>query len=295
MKQEPKEIRIIPSIIKRAKRLYPLYILIVVAMALLSVAFTQAHRLPDDFFSYFLFAQNYYWLFNPEGSQVFGCGHFWYLTLDVYLVLIWLILFRLVNRRYITHTLIALIIIAVAFRAYLSQVNPLMAYTVPFGEMDSFALGGLLAVMMKNGKRSKSIPLTTLVVGIIGFAACVVMAAKMNGVNLWEGLVLFKTSAGYAHNPYTIQVLLAIPLICFALVWYCVKPREHHGVLSTPKVVALGAMTYELYLVHYPILTVLKSLLFNKVLVIIVGLVLTFIVTVVWNKLYARVTHQLAK
>lgn len=289
---EPQEVKIIPSIIKRAKRLYPLYILIVIAMTV--VGFVGLKQWPDDFFSYFIFAQNYYWLYNPEGSQVFTCGHFWYLTLDVYLVLIWLIIFRVTNRKYITPVLVTLIVIAICYRAYFSHVNHMMAYTTPFGVMDSFALGGLLAVMMKRGNSSKVLPVIALVIGVIGFFACVIKVAMINDVSLWDGLVLFKTSTGYAMNPFTIQVLLFIPFVCFALVWFSLVPRKHFGVFSNPKIVAFGAMTYEFYLVHYPILTVLKSILPNKISVIFVGLVMTFVGTTIWNKLYARLTHQLA-
>ena len=292
LKQTPQEVKIIPSILNRAKRLYPLYILIVIVMAV--VGYVGLKQWPDDFFSYFLFAQNYYWLINPEGSQVFACGHLWYLTLDVYLVLIWLIVFRVTNRKYITPVLIALIVIAICYRAYFSQVNRMMAYTVPLGAMDSFALGGLLAMMMRNGKRSKLPPIIALLIGTIGFLACVVQVATTNDVNLLEGLVLFKTSAGYATNPFTIQVLLFIPLVCFALVWFCLIPRKHFGVLSNPKIVALGTMTYEFYLLHFPILVVLKSIVHNKVVVIIAGLILTYISTVLWNKLYARIQEKRA-
>lgn len=284
LKQNPADICIIPSIIKRANRLYPPYITIVIALGVWSVIFSHSHKLPDDFFSYFIFAQNYYWLYNPEGSQVFACGHLWYLTLDFYLVLLWLILFKIVRRRYITMMLIALIVLAVVFRAYFSQVNHMMAYTVPFGAIDSFALGGLLAVFMRNDFKSKMLPVSIGILGLIAFAACVIYVAGLNDAILLQGWV--KTSSDYAYDPLSIQLLLAIPMICFALVWFCLVPRRHYGIFSNPRIVAIGAMTYELYLIHYPILVVLKLIISNRVIVIIVGLILTYIAALVWNKLY---------
>lgn len=290
--QNPTDIRIIPSVIRRAKRLYPLYILIVVVMAMAGTILQK--RLPDDFFSYFIFAQNYYWLYDPDGSRVFACGHFWYLTLDVYLVLIWLILFKYVNRQYIVQMLLALIVLAIVYRAYFSQVNPLLAYMVPFGAIDSFALGGLLAVTAARNNASKRIPIAVFTLGGVGLVACIVYVTVLNGVSLWEGLVLFKSSAGYAHDPYAIQVLLTIPLMCYGLVWFCIIPRNHY-VLSNPKIVEIGGMTYELYLVHYPLLTILTMLSENKIIVSSLGLVLTFGATIIWNKFKASIVQKKQK
>jgi len=38
-------------------------------MGVMRVVFSKYHQLPDVFLSYFVFAQNYYWLYNPEGSK----------------------------------------------------------------------------------------------------------------------------------------------------------------------------------------------------------------------------------
>ncbi len=267
---------------KRAARLYPAYLAVLITMSALYVL--GRHQLPADFFSYFLFAQNFHWEFIPKTTEVPGCGHFWYLTLDFYLVLIWLLVFKFVPRRKLKFTFVALLVFSVIYRSlcayYTDSIT--LSYTMPWGMMDAFVAGGLLAIMTAEESKTK-LPWIALILGLIGFGLCVYATSERFDINLLDALVQYRKASGYADNPFTVQIHLVMVLLSIFVVWLCVCKRRHYGILSNGHLAKLGGVTYELYVFHLPIIWLLNSLTNNHVIIIFLGLITTIATTLVWK------------
>ena len=277
------EVHIKQALWKRALRLYPSYLIVVLAMT--AMYFVGKRQLPGDFFSYFLFAQNFQIEFVPDTVQVPGAGHFWYLTLDFYLVMIWLFVFKYIPRQYVQLSFFFLLIFAVVYRsvsAYYAQ-SITLSYIMPWGMMDAFAAGGLLAFMNVENQKLKA-PWIALALGIIIFAFCVYTTAERFDVNVLDALVNYCSARGYADSPITIQIHLAMASLAFFTVWVCVCKRKHYGVLSNGLLAKLGGASYELYVFHYPIIKGVKMATSNHILIITIGLIATFAVTVIWKR-----------
>ena len=283
LRQPQSEVQVKAALRKRALRLYPSYLTVVLAMTALYIA--AKHQLPGDFFSYFLFAQNFQLEFVADTIQVPGAAHFWYLTLDFYLVMIWLIVFKLVPRKYLKLSFIALLIFSVVYRsvcAYYAQ-SITLSYIMPWGMMDAFAAGGLLAFISVEDKKDIT-PWIALAFGIIGIVICVYTTAERFDVNVLYALMNYRVATGYADSPITIQIHLAMVLLAFFVVWVCVCNRRRYGVLSNARFAKWGGVSYELYVFHYPILLMLKQATSNHILIIAIGLIATFAVTAIWKR-----------
>ena len=217
--------------------------------------------------------------------QVPGAGHFWYLTLDFYLVMIWLLVFKILPRKFLKHSFVALLLFSVVYRSacvdYAQSIT--LSYIMPWGMMDAFAAGGLLAIINVEDKKTKT-PWIALALGIIGFVFCVHTTADRFDINIIDAMEFYRTASGYADNPITIQIHLAMALLAFFAVWICICKRKRFGVLSNGQMAKWGGVSYELYVFHYPIIWVLKRATSNHILIIMIGLIATIAATVIWKR-----------
>ena len=282
--QKPQtDVHVRDSLKKRAIRLYPSYLTVIIVMT--ALFFVSKRQLPGDFFSYFLFAQNFQKEFVPETTQVPGTGHFWYLTLDFYLVMIWLIVLRFIPRRYLKLTFILLLIFSVGYRSVCTIITNsiTMSYILPWGMMDAFAAGGLLALIsLEEGK--PKLPWLTFIMGMIFFSVCIFATSERFDVNAISALIHYRTASGYADSPLTVQIHLALTLLSFFVVWLCVSGRKHFNILSNRKLVKLGGASYELFVFHFPILWLLNIVTNDKLVIVGIGLFLTIVVTMIWKR-----------
>lgn len=276
------EVFVVKALKKRAIRLLPPYLAVIMAMTALFIVMYR--QLPGDFFSYFLFAQTFQWEFVPETTQVPGVGHFWYLTLDFYLVMIWLFILRFLPRRFIKSAFLLLLCFAVVYRSactiYTNSIT--MSYTLPWGMIDAFAAGGLLAYISKTKKTV--LPWTVLILGVIGFIACIYITSVRFDVDIINALVYYSTAQGYADSPITVQIHLVMVLLSFFVVWLCVIERKHYNLLSNPRISKWGKHSYELYVFHYPIIWLLQIITNNNFIIIFVGIIATFTITIIWKR-----------
>ena len=217
---------------KRATRLYPIYLAVVFAMT--AAYIVRKHHLPGDFFSYFLFAQNFQWLFVPEDTSVPMSGHFWYLTLDFYLVLIWLFTFKYIPRRHIKTAVWILFLTGIAYRTICAYaVNSIgVSYTIPIGMMDLFAVGSLLGLYPWNKSR-KTVPCVALLAGLMLLVVCIYATSLRYGVNLYEAYTCYSRPGNYANHPLTINIYLAMALLAYFCLWFCTVERKRYGLLSS--------------------------------------------------------------
>lgn len=150
--------------------------------------------------------------------------------------------------------------------------------------MDSWALGGLVALNMKEKGENSKLMWTEIIVGLLGIVLLTLYNASLHKCGFGESYQLYSTAKGYMHNPLTGNTYFFVALLSAGLLRYCTDTKIKHPILSAAPLVSLGGMTYELYCFHYPIRNVAMHFVHNDVLMVIVALVLTYMTTVFWNK-----------
>lgn len=295
--QDSAQIKVGQAFTRRIKRLYPVYLTIVLFFTLAYLLYSGV--LKTDVFWYIFSAQNFRCLFeNASWSLDCFLGHFWYISLDVWLFLIWLLILRFVPKKHLKTAFAISLLVGILWRTLfiiLVPENISIAYMIPIGMMDSWALGGLVAMNVEEKGANSKLMWTEIVVGLFGVVLLTVYNAYLHGCGFGESYQLFKTASGYMKNPLTGQTYFFVALFFAGLLRYCIDTKIKHPVLSAAPLVALGGMTYELYCFHYPVRYAAKHFIHNDVLMVLAALIATYVVTVLWNKLAMPIVQKIIR
>lgn len=268
---------------KRWKRLSPLYLAVIVLMTVYYLI--QNKTIPGDFWSYFVYGQNFYWAINGDvGTRVPASFHFWYLTLDFYLFLIWTIVIKYTKREYLKKMFCCLFVFSVLYRTVIPFItnNALLAYTMPWGMMDAFSVGGLLALYAKEKKPLINVGFVTLILSFVLFVVCVIVMKFIKGLGIVGAIAMYSTSTNYGDSPVTMQIFTVMTLLACALICYCLSFRKK-VFFSNVTTASLGRMSYELYVLHFPVLFFVGQMLSNKLINGLIALFVTMVLSQLWR------------
>lgn len=285
------------TFLHRIKRLYPVYMTIVLFFTVACLLYSGV--LKTDVFWYIFSAQNFRCLFeNASWSLDCFLGHFWYISLDVWLFLLWVILLRFVPRKHLKTAFVISLLIGIFWRTFFIIYVPeniSIAYMIPVGMLDSWALGGLVALNMQEKGENKKVMWMELAIGLLGIVLLTLYNASLHKCGFGESYQLYSTAKGYMHNPLTGNTYFFIALLSAGLLRYCTDTNFKHPFFSAGPLVVLGGMTYELYCFHFPVRYAAKHFIQDDVLMVVVALIATYIVTVLWNKLAMPIVHKFIK
>lgn len=300
LQRERTEIKIRNAFLHRIKRLYPVYITIIGLGVFLSVVSKVGN--PIDSLWYLFSAQNFRCLFMGNigdwTSLDYLLGHFWYIALDVWLFLIWIVLLRIVPRSLYRNTFILALLLGLGWRTILLLLVPdniSLSYVFPIGMLDSFALGGLVALNVREKGHDDGIMWSEIFVGAVGVLLLTLYNSYLQKCSFIESYQLYHSAAGYMHNPLTGNTYLFVALFFAGILRYCINTTKNHSVLSATPLVVLGGLTYELFCFHFPIRYVVQHIISNEVLFLFVALLLTCIVSFMWKKYASPVVDRLLK
>lgn len=286
LKDNQKDINVFSALFKRIKRLYPVYVSIIVLAILLTLIKKTGN--PMDSIWYIFSAQNFRCLFDGDWVSLDSLlGHFWYIALDVWLFLIWILLLRIVPRKYYRISFIVAISIGIGWRTTLLLLKPeniSLAYVIPLGMLDSFAIGGLVALNVKEKGNNDKIMWFDILIGCIGVILVTLYNAFLHKCSVVESYQLYHNATGYMHNPITGNTYFFVALFFAGVLRYCINTDKKHPILSSAPLVTLGGMTYELYCFHFPILTITQHFVTNKVIILVVVFLASLVVSYLWNK-----------
>ena len=297
LKSERQNIKIGNSFWHRIKRLYPVYLtLLIIFTALYVITKRQMTAEP----LWYLFSlQNFRCLFESATYHLDSfLGHFWYIGLDVWLFLIWVIIMRFVPRERLSLAFIASLIVGLLWRTsfiLLIPDNVSLGYMIPIGQLDCWSIGGLLALNVREKGNNNRVMWTELTLGLVGIIAIIAYNAYVHSTSFTGGYLLYRSADGYMDNPITGNIHFFIALLSVGLLRYCIDTTKKHPVLSAAPLVALGGMTYELYCFHYPIRTFVKLFIQNKLLVVLIALLITCVVSVLWCRWVVPQTKRIIK
>ena len=283
LEKERTEVKPVKLLEKRIIRLYPAFLALILPVALAFILYK--HAFPDDLVWYLFSAQNFYWVITDYTSNLITfTAHTWYITLDVYLFLIWVLVLRIVPRKRFKTVCWIAIFIAFAYRilTVLFTDNSFAVYIIPFGQLDSFALGGLLAYNFKHGENSIQKSVTEILGGLIGIVFCIWFLAHDKSEGFVEVLTTFN-GTNPVINPITANVFFFIALLGVGLLRYCLLPIKH-PILSNKLMAELGTWTYVLYIVHWPVLVASKHFNDNRLFVAVLSLIVSMFLAWAWMR-----------
>lgn len=294
LEKDRKEVNPLKLTKKRIQRLYPAYLTLIIPVALAYVVLK--HALPDDLVWYLFSAQNFYWVITDYTSNLIAVtAHTWYITLDVYLFLIWLLVLRMVPRRHFRTACWVAIFIAFAHRILTEEFtdSSFAVYILPFGQLDSFALGGLLAYDLKYRENTLRKLVADLILGLAGIMICMLYLAQTKSISILSAIGTFN-GTNPVSNPVTANVFFFIGLLGVGLIRYCLLPIKH-PILSNSYMAIVGSWTYILYMVHWPVLVVAKHFMGNTILITLSSLIVSMLLAWTWMRFVEPHTAKISK
>lgn len=241
--------------VHRFARVYPMYCLVVVGMALLGWAYDPAQQDAGKFIWTLVSQLTFIRGFSDEYKFI-GVGQGWTLTVEATFYVLFPLFLLLIRRWGFLRVLLMVYAAGLAlwglgelvhYHDYFRPFQFMLIYTF-FGRAGDFFAGMMLAnyVMKKAdgplaGKPSAGFPLFTLL-GILGIAGCLsALAAMETGTDQdpeWS-------------TPSLLVYVLAVPVTVCAFYYGLVTERSWMAwLLKTPVMVTLGAASYTFYLIH---------------------------------------------
>ena len=186
----------------RIKRLYPVYLTLVLLFSTFLIVYTK--RINAEPLWYILSLQNFRVLFNGATYQLDNfIGHFWYICLDVWLFLLWVTVLRIVTRKHLRKVFVISIILGLTWRTLAIFWGKYSAsYMIPLGQLDSWALGGLLALNIRDKGHNKSLMCAEIILGLVGISFMTYYNAHLSECNVSEAFQLWSNSGGLSYELY---------------------------------------------------------------------------------------------
>jgi peptidoglycan/LPS O-acetylase OafA/YrhL len=265
--------------IRRAMRIIPLYIIILLSAwilpALTGIGYNSwpfGESLP--WWSYASLTQNFVRpILNTDSGYL---GHTWSLALELQIYVIAGILLIYAPKRLIPPIIIAGIVIAWSTRATASYLGAGMyGYFILPARLDAACIGILSAIVVRNDVKVGWIKENSnklwLLSGIL-FGAALALVGIGHGIGSWGSSI-------YNHLGFATGTALVI-ILCTT---NCGKSPGK--ILALRPLVSLGAVSYAVYLFHYPVISLTNIYFGNNSMMIdstagkigtIVGILLTF-------------------
>lgn len=239
----------------RIFRLLPAYALLLFASVIVSRWVAASHYVSNTqlylvsgghpLWVYLLFLQNWYPLFahviRPLGSSFLSAS--WSLGAEVEFYIGTVLMFLFIPSQWRVRVFAGAIVMALLFRLLILAYFPnpfLTTFILPLARMDSFAMGGLVALWLYRPKYTakKSFPI---------LAWCWLLSLLFIAVLTLEGV------------PYAGIIPALFSYSCFAVFYstsiaYVVSLSGHQRVrwLRNPVLVSIGTISYSVYLFHLP-------------------------------------------
>ena len=268
----------------RIKRLYPAYLFVVIWAA--ALVFAATRRVPYDVPAFILSAQNFFWVAFGWDTPLSGIlGHTWYITLDVFLFILWVLVLKAAPKNKWLLISYLGIIISIGWRIACNLLSDdrTLSYTIPIGQLDSYCIGSIVALNVIKGNTSRKYAYFDISLGAIGILSCIMLAGYQNGLNLLESYQFFASSSNYTHDPILVNLYLFVGILSAGFLRLCLS-SDSNTLLSKKWVVTLGNWSYELYLFHYPFLWALGYVGLNRVVGTCIALPLTILSAYIWHK-----------
>ncbi len=230
---------------RRTKRLLPASFLVIFATGIAGFIFLPASMretfgkdliAASTYVSNFLFAlwENDYQNLNSTPSPFI---HFWSLAVEEQFYLFWpffiLILFRIGKRRAVLYGVIATLVLSFLFSLYLTERAPIWAFYILPTRAWELAAGALLVFLPELKRARPLLALTAL-------------------ITLGAGTIIFNETTPFPGTAALVPVIATVLLLASRHQW----PPFIDAIAKSRTTQWLGAISYPLYLWHWPVLVI---------------------------------------
>lgn len=276
-----KEINIPKTFAYRVRRLYPVYGLIIGGAFLIEYVVFKVLAF-KDLVIHSLFLQDFNWMItNYKSDMVNLTAHTWTLPIEIMLFLILIVAFQIFNTKFQRKSFcFFMILAAISWRIGTSCIigNPMLTSLCPIAHMDAFGIGVLLAIYNCEKSRNKNsqslLGFILMLSGVIMTCFCIKTTSQIFNISFFEAYKSYRTSGNYLNNWFTCNLYLFIDIFSVGLLMMIMDKKDF---VNRPLhlLSKIGDISYEGYLIHYPILIVLSHVLKNEFLLFVITLIVT--------------------
>jgi peptidoglycan/LPS O-acetylase OafA/YrhL len=257
---------------RRSLRIFPLYFGAVAALTV-AVATFSAVGMSKDLPWLWTFTYNMVCLREPLQGN-FAYFHFWTLCVEEQFYLLWSLLLLLFPLRGIRILLVTLVVAAPAYRffgptwwidmGYPAENTQAYAGNLLFGQMDAFAIGGILAVfdLRKVFHRAKTLVLGS---GSLLSAACIMHGLALHRSKAtipWSSLGLIQGGTDNLQHVWSFTLLNVLAgAILLGLMVGANENNPFSRLFRSKPLVLLGKISFGIYVFHLPLILVLQTLI----------------------------------
>lgn len=245
---------------RRSLRIFPLYYAYLLVLTLAFVIVNFPPELGNKAPWLYTYTYNYTRL-SPEWTHSIFFTHLWSLSVEEQFYLLWPLFIFFVRGRALKIALLAIIVVAPAFRAvlaaYLQHRTSLdphaigeAVYWFTLSHFDAFASGGAVAVFKLNERIRRP----GLVCGVV--LAVVILVGLVNLLAMPHAVPLDPSSLGYPiasleHGQHIWSYSLLNCFFALLILWVSVTSLK---VFNASPLVAIGKVSYGMYVFHWAIL-----------------------------------------
>ncbi len=262
--------------LRRARRLFPAAAVAVLGTTIITLAFLPITRWRDiavDILASAFYVVN--WRLAERSVDYLAAEstpspvqHFWSLAVEEQFYLVWPLLLAVVvflpRRRWgfsvwVLIVMSAVLLISLAYSAWFTQTDPGPAYFVTTTRVWELAIGGLVAAVWRTWSRHPPGRQVATCLTSLGLAAIAISAVTYDSSTAFPGVAALLPTVG------TATVLLGGP--------YVAASGATARLLALAPAQWIGAMSYSLYLWHWPLLVAAAALLDQQAVKWPVGLI----------------------
>jgi peptidoglycan/LPS O-acetylase OafA/YrhL len=242
---------------RRVLRIFPAYYLflgaVLIALPLIGlVGHAARDALWDDSGWYAVYLANIQLpVDGRSGAEVSYAGHLWSLAVEEQFYLVWPALVLLLDRRSLLAACAGFIIGAPIVRIVLAQqgIDSTWGYMLTPARMDALAVGGFIAIAARGSWDLRSWLRWLWPVAVVAVGVLITLAASREFLSPYDAWV---QGVGFS------AVALLFGVVLLAAITAQPESRVHRALTVIP-LTSLGRYSYALYLVHWPVATILAQ------------------------------------
>ncbi len=251
-------------IVRRILRIFPLYYFVLIVFFLIVPACMGQRA--TGLFAIYYHDSAYYWAYLQNWIQILHIAeyerssrvfiHFWSLAIEEQFYIFWPLIVYFFSSRHLLRILALFIVLSISLRCYYTYAGYHWIYTYAntFARLDSLSAGAMAALMLRDEKYLPSLQKATPFLFALSFALLAGYIAVYRPHN--PGDFFFRTGG------YTLTALFFAGMLVYSL-------STHGGnwvklLMEMKWLRFFGKYSYALYVFHYPIICLLRPVLYER-------------------------------